>query len=366
MINYVNKISSMIDVIEFENFKNSVFFINKTDISVLFYKYNKEKTKNKTSMIFQNKYMKNEFKTVFRKIYKINSEKFILASYTLKMFDENIGEYNIKGKNLMIFFNYDKNFNSFEKGKIHNIKISPLNKSICNYKNKYIIVSFFDTGDKYKNKDKKKKNTNKDEQYNFENKDFNLAFQTFEEPKKNNKYRMNRGIDDYSYYDDYDYYDHSYDDSDDNNYDNEDNIYYSHDITVHLLGVFNIITEELVSIYEFDSIKILYNINDNILILAEKNKEKRKVEQIANETIFHNYYNEKTIDETMIFDFYKRDNYIAFLTFDEGLRICQDNFDYSYIISFICEKDNLIIASDKFIHCIWYSWSLELDLKKMK
>ena len=161
---------------------------------------------------------------------------------------------------------------------------------------------------------------------------------------------MNRGIDDYGYYDDYDYYDDDYDESDDNdnnNYDNEDNIYYSHDITVHLLGVFNIITEELVSIYEFDSIKILYNINDNILILAEKNKEKRKVEQIANETIFHNYYNEKTIDETMIFDFYKRDNYIAFLTFDEGLRICQDNFDYSYIISFICEKDNLIIASKK-------------------
>ncbi len=42
MINYVNKISSMIDVIEFENFKNSVFFVNKTDISVLFYKYNKK------------------------------------------------------------------------------------------------------------------------------------------------------------------------------------------------------------------------------------------------------------------------------------------------------------------------------------
>ena len=156
MINYVNKISSMIDVIEFENLKNSVFFVNNTDISVLFYKYNKE-TKNKTFMIFQNKYMKNEFKTVFRKIYKINSEKFILASYTLKMFDKNIWEYNIKGKNLMIFFNYNNNFNSFEKGKIHNIKISPLNKSICNYKNKYIIVSFFDTGDKYKNKDKKKK-----------------------------------------------------------------------------------------------------------------------------------------------------------------------------------------------------------------
>ena len=29
MINYVNKIDSMTDVIEFENFKNSVFFVNK-------------------------------------------------------------------------------------------------------------------------------------------------------------------------------------------------------------------------------------------------------------------------------------------------------------------------------------------------
>ena len=339
MIEYINKIEFMTDVIEFDNFENSAFFINNQDASVLFYKYNKQKK----NMHFDKKYITNKFKTFFRKLYKINSEKFIIASYTLKSYDKETYQYKIEGKNIMVFVD---NCN-FKISKTHNIKISPLNNTICNYKNKYIILSYFDTVKENKNKKKKKKN--KEEQYNFENNDFNSAFHEVEYIKKKREDR-------YAYYDYYDYYDdyeyepdqEEYDEYVKNYFGKFDNKYFSYDITEHLIGIFNIKTEELVTIYEFDPIKILYNIKDNILCLAEKRKDKRKVEQIANERMIHSYFNELSLGETNSSDLYKRDNYIAFLQFGDGLIVCQENFDYSNITSFVeSDKDNLIIASKK-------------------
>ena len=172
---------------------------------------------------------------------------------------------------------------------------------------------------------------------------------------KLNKIKKKRE-DRYAYYDYYDYYDdyeyepdqEEYDEYVKNYFGKFDNKYFSYDITEHLIGIFNIKTEELVTIYEFDPIKILYNIKDNILCLAEKRKDKRKVEQIANERMIHSYFNELSLGETNSSDLYKRDNYIAFLQFGDGLIVCQENFDYSNITSFVeSDKDNLIIASKK-------------------
>ena len=336
MIKFIDKIESMTDVIEFDNFENSAFFINNQDTSVLFYKYNKQKK----NMFFDKKYITNKFKTIFRKLYKINSEKFIMASYTLKSFDKTTYQYKIEGKNIMVFVDNS----NFKISKTHNIKISPLNNTICNYKNKYIILSYFDTVKENKNIKRK----NKEEQYNFENNDFNSAFHEVEYTKTRQE--------SYYYYDDYDYYDdYEYEPSPEeyNKYVNQyfgkfDNKYFSYDITEHLIGIFSIKTEELVTIYEFDPIKILYNIKDNILCLAEKRKDKRKVEQIANERMLHSYFNELSLGETNSSDLYKRDNYIAFLQLGDGLIVCQENFDYTNITSFVeSDKDNLIIASKK-------------------
>ena len=250
-INYIDKIESMTDVIEFDNFNKSSFFINKKYSSALFYKYNKVKRKNGTIMAFDEWYVTNEFKTIFRRLYKINSQKFIIASYTLKSYDEDAHLYQIEGKNIMVFIDS----NNFKIGKCHNIKISPLNNTICNFKNKYIILSYYDTLED-KNHIKRK---NKGEQYTFENLDFMSEFYAI------SNYHFS------------DYWDNHWNDDNDNN--NEHYYkpkYFSYDITEHLIGIFSIKTEELVTIYEFDPIKILYNINDNILCLFEKSKDKRK------------------------------------------------------------------------------------------
>ena len=327
-INYIDKIESMTDVIEFDNFNKSSFFINKKNSSALFYKYNKVKRKNGTIMAFDEWYVTNEFKTIFRRLYKINSQKFIIASYTLKSYDEDAHLYQIEGKNIMVFIDS----NNFKIGKCHNIKISPLNNTICNFKNKYIILSYYDTLED-KNHIKRK---NKGEQYTFENLDFMSEFYAI------SNYHFS------------DYWDNHWNDDNDNN--NNEHYYnsvykpkyFSYDITEHLIGIFSIKTEELVTIYEFDPIKILYNINDNILCLFEKSKDKRKKEQIANERMLHNYYNNYKLKKINNSNIYYRDSFVAFLQFDDGIKLCQDNFDYSNIISFVeSSKGNLIIASKK-------------------
>ena len=91
----------------------------------------------------------------------------------------------------------------------------------------------------------------------------------------------------------------------------------------------------------------MININDNLLCIMEISKNKKDVEQIANERMVNKYFNE-IIDEEIDFSEYIRENYISFLLFDEGIRLYQDNFDYSGITSFLeVDKGYLAIGSTK-------------------
>ena len=350
-LNFISKIDSITDVIELPNFKNSVFFVEGYEKKFFLHKYDKAKNSDKRKTILslsEKKYIKNKYEKVFRKLYKINQEKFIIASYTLKKKGED--QYVIEGINKMIFVDS----NTFEMKRSYDIKISPLNHSISDYKNKYIIVSYFNTIDK-KNKNKKNNNdsddddddnTIKEEQYNFEDNKYNEIFYKVE---RNNRY------DDYYYYDDYDYYDdylenvrRERDNYITRTYESFDNKYYSYDIAEHYLGIFNIFNEELVTIIEFDPIKIMYNINDNMLCLFEKSKQNKKDEQITNERMFHHYFNGIDLDEAETAHNYEREKYIGFLLFDEGSKLYQNDIDYSNITSFIeVDKGYLAIGSLK-------------------
>lgn len=311
----------MTDVIEFSHFKNYVFFVNNEDDTYLLHKYVKKKKKEKVILEPDKKNIKNKTKKIFRKLYKINSEKFMIASYTLKM---KLDEYVINGINKMYFVD-SKNFQIL---KSFDIKISPLNKAICNYKDKYILVSYFNTIKKPSNEEEntnKKKDPN-DELYNFEDHDFNKIYHKV--IKKKSYWN--------SYYEE-DYFDYQ-EEQRRCLYDDYENKYYSYDIAEHYIGIFNVKTDELVSIYEFDPVKIIFNIKDNLLFLLEKEKNEiqdKKTQQIINEIIYHHYFNELPFKEEELPDKYKRDNYISFLLFDEGLKICQENFSYSKITSFI-------------------------------
>ena len=331
IINFIDKLSSMTDVIEFSHFKNYVFFINNEEDTYLLHKYVKIKKNGKIVFQEDKKYIKNKPQKIFRKLYKINSEKFMIASYTLKV---KLDEYEIKGINKMYFID-SKNFqilNSF------NIKISPLNKAICNYKDKYIIISYFNFIKSSSNEDIKKKDPN-DELYNFEDNDFNKIY-----------HKTKKKIVNYWYYDDYD---DEYEEEKDYTsiYNEYTNAYYSYDIAEHYIGIFNAKTNEIVSIYEFDPVRIILNIKDNLLFLLEKEKNEiqdKKTQQIINEIIFHNYFNELPFKEDELSDKYKRDNYISFLLFDEGLKVSQENFSYSNITTFIeINKGILAIGSMK-------------------
>lgn len=275
MIRYIDSISSLTDVIEFPNFKNCVYFINNKNGSFLLDKYIKKKGNKKTIIYFDRAIIDNKAKKIFRKLYKINSETFIIASYTLKRSKKN----KIEGINKMLFLD-NKNFSILKE---HDIKISPLNHSIANYKDKYIIVSYFKVG----NNNPKKKND--DELINFKNK-FNKL--VWEIPYTENYNNVN--IESF--------------------YNKLEDINYSYDITEHCIGIFNLKTYELVTIYEFDPIIIIYNINNIFLSLLVKSEV----------------------------------NYICFLLFDEGIKIYQENFNYSFITSFLeINKGILAIGSMK-------------------
>ena len=306
MINFVDKINAINDVIEFPHLKNSVFFINNEEKKFLLYEYDKIKNNEKTKLIYnKKKYIKNPDKKVFRKLYQINEDKFIIASYTLKIKQAN--EYVIEGENKMIFINS----NNFEMNKSYDIKISPLNHSISNYKKKFLIISYFNTD-----------NNSFDNYINIISNLYNIV------SKKKN------------YYYEEDYYDSNY-------INDKYNTFYSYDIAEHLIGIFNINNEELVTIIEFDPIKRMININDNLLCIMEISKNKKDVEQIANERMVNKYFNEIK-DEEIDFSEYIRENYISFLLFDEGIRLYQDNFDYSGITSFLeVDKGYLAIGSTK-------------------
>ena len=213
-----------------------------------------------------------------------------------------------------------------------NIKISPLKYSITNYKDKYIIVSYFNTIDANKSI-----NSDKDKLYNFEDNKYIRLFHNFSHTEK--IFEVDEFDILYGYRDKYaTIYD----------YDSYENKYYSYDIKEHRIGLFNIKNEELVSIIDFDVIKRIYNLNNNFLCLFEKRKNKIQKEQIMNERIFHNYFNDKPIKEDDLAKYYIRENYLCFLMFDEGIKISQDILVSEDINCFLeVEKNFIAIGSNK-------------------
>ena len=330
-IQYLYQLLSISDVIEFSECKNSIIFLEKEETDYLLTKYNKIKNKDeKLSIKYEKKIIRNKHKKVYRKLYKINSDKFIISSYTLKYKEGD--KFKIEGINKMSFVHR----NDFSIHKSYNIKISPLNNSISNYKEKYILVSFFNIIKKKEENDKKK--DEKETQYDFEDSTYNEIF--------HNHFIYERNDD--LYYDDY-----YYDDEDlyrkINTYNNYNNKYYSYDITEHLIGIFSIKKEELVTIIEIDLTKNIYNINNYLLCLFSKNHQNKKKQQISTERVFHHYFNEIPLKESEFSFKYEKENYLAFLFFDEGCyKIDEILVDYSNISAFVeVDKGYLAIGSKK-------------------
>jgi hypothetical protein len=331
MLYFIQKIESISDVIEFQQNNNSIFFINNNDSEYLLHEYKKEKEKNnkKTSLIFNKKVIKNISGKIFRKLYLINSEKFIVASYTLKIKRDN--NYIIEGINKMSFFD---SYN-FKEGKSYDLKISPLYDSITNYKNNYIIISYFNT---INNDSINSLNLKKEKDiYNFEDKTYIKLFHNF------SHYEKVFEVDDYDIFYGYiDKYEVHYD------YESYESKYYSYDIIKHYIGIFDIRTEELVTIYDFDIVKRMYNINNNLLFLFEKIKNNIKIDQISNERLYHHYFNEIPIKENDLATHYKRGNYLSFVNIDDGFILSKESFIDNDITCFIqISNECLVIGSSK-------------------
>ena len=317
-IKLIDKFNSYVDVIELPKYKNSIFFLNNNNTNKLLYQYELENMDtNKTNFKLKAKInISNNTESVFRKLYPVNSDKFILASYTLKYKkDDNDNEYEIEGINQLKFINS----NNFCITKKYDIKISPFNHSVVNYKDNYLIISYFNTKDK-------DKNFKEENLYNFEDNINNRIFNIVHKRQY-----------DYYYYEDEDYYDYER-----NIYlEKEDMKYYSYDITDHLIGVFDVRTEELITIIEYDFVKIMCNIKNNLLFLFEKNVKSPKSNQYATEVFYHYYFD--NLVETQASAAYSRDKYLAFLSLDDGFKIIQENFNYDNITC-ILEVDEGYLA----------------------
>ena len=280
------------DVIEFPQYKNYFFLINEDgETEDLLYKYSKKNLKYKSIS-------KNEFQQPFRKLHYINQDKFLLASYTLKTKGE-----NISGINKMCIVDS----NTFEIKKSYNLKISPLKNSIETYKSKYLILSYFTTITKGEN-------NQDDPYYAFDDNYYNEIFHNLE-----------KGVWDYNYEDDVYYYKYQ------RCYDDYENFYYSYDIKQHYIGIYSIKYEEFITKIEFDLIKRLYNINDNLLCLFVRKGKSNKKTQIIFERFFHEYYNDIPLEETAEADNYKTENYLAYTLLDIGFNVLKGNVDYDNI-----------------------------------
>ena len=323
-IKLIDKFEEYVDVIELPKYKNSIFFLNNDKTNKLLYQYEIENMyTNKTSLKLKAKInVSNDTEPVFRKLYPVNSDKFILASYTLKFKDDD--EYVIQGINELRFVNS----NNFTIKRKYDIKISPFNHSVVNYKDNFLIISYFNTKDK-------DKNIKEENLYNFEDYNINKIFNIVHY-KTQIQY-------DYYYNDDGSDYDY------DEDYYNERNMFlekndmkfYSYDITEHLIGIFDVRTEELITIIEYDFVKIMCNIKNNLLFLFEKNLNTLKSNQFAIEAFYHYYFD--NLDETPASLDYTRDKYLAFLSLDDGFKIIQENFNYDNITC-ILEVDEGYLA----------------------
>jgi hypothetical protein len=318
-IKLIDKFESYVDVIELPQYKNSIFFLNNDGTNKLLYQYDIENMyTNKTKFILKAKInVSNSNEPVFRKLYPVNYDKFILASYTLKFKGED--GYVIQGINKLRFVNSNK----FCITRKYDIKISPFNHSVVNYKDTFLIISYFNTKDK-------DKNIQEENLYNFEDYKYNRIFNIVHYRKQYNYYYY--GDDEYD--DEYDYESNIY-------LEKEDIKFYSYDITDHFIGIFDVRTEELITIIEYDFVKIMSNIKNNLLFLFEKNLNTAKSNQFATEAFYHYYFD--NLDETPASLDYKRDKYLAFLSLDDGFKIIQENFDYDNITC-ILEVDEGYLA----------------------
>ena len=202
------------DVIEFPQYPDSFFYLSKLNKKILLYKSNK-------SYIYEEEISKNKFFQNFRRLYYINPKKFISASYTLKkQSGENI---SITGINKLCLVE-TKNFTIT---KTFDIKLSPLGNSIATFKDKYLIISYFNI---------------------------------IQEGDNLEDYNYNRNV-------------------------------YSYDIKQHCIGIFSIQYEEFVTKIEYNLIKRMYNINDHLLCLYVNQKKSFSDAIITYENIFYEYHN---------------------------------------------------------------------------
>ena len=299
------------DVIELPQYEDSYFLIREDDKENLLYK-NSKKGLNSEGIA------ENKFEQPFRKLHYINADKFMLASYTLI---NNKGK--ITGINKMLIVNS----NNFEINKSYDIKISPLN-NIEIYKNKYLIFSFFTTIEKDEENEK-------DPYYNFEDNFYNEIF-----------HKIIKKLDGY-YYDDYgdEFYREEYNE---HAYDEYENKYYSYDLKKHYIGIYSIEYEEFLTKIDFDFVKRMYNINDNLLFLFVRKGKNNKRTQISYERIFHDYYNDIPLEEISTAENYKTEKYLAFALLDYGMNVLSGNVDYDNITSFIETNQHcLVICSER-------------------
>ena len=310
-IEFLHKLESH-DVIQFPQYPNSVFMImrdEKEDDKFLLNEFPIKK-------VYE--FSKHKLDQEYRKLHYINPDKFIMASYTLK----GKGDV-ISGVNEMCLVDTD----SFEIRKRYNIKISPLNNSIATYKNKYLIISYFTT------LEKEEKNES-DPYYYFNDNFYNETFHNLYEKKSN------------YYYDDYD--DYHYESTFSPYYDDYDNSYYSYDLKQHYIGIYSIVFEQFVTKIEFDLLKMVYNIRENLLCVFVKKGTTNKRTQISYENIFHQYYNDIPYKESEYAEGYKTEKYLAYLVLDNGVNTLENNIDYDNITCFKeINQNGLAICSER-------------------
>ena len=99
-------------IIEFPQYHDSFFYTSENNKKILLYKSNK-------NYITKEKISKNSHLTIFRKAHYINSDKFILASYTTRKWVGN--GISDTGKNIMCLVETKY----FTIKKTYDIKISP-------------------------------------------------------------------------------------------------------------------------------------------------------------------------------------------------------------------------------------------------
>lgn len=282
------------DVIEFPAHPDSFFLIQNEDDKFSLKEYYK---KNFLQLISQH-----DYDTPFFKLHYINEDKFIMASYTLR---KKGGD--IQGKNEMCLMHSD----NFKINKKYNIKISPLNNSITTFKNKYLIISYFET---YKKEDEKEN----DPYYIFNDNFYNSIFH----------------CNIYNYYEE-DY--HNYNVS-----------FYSYDIKQHFIGIYSINYEEFVTKIEYDLIKCIYNLKDCLLCEFVQKGKTNKNTQVSYERNFHGYYNDIPLGESNDADNYKTQKYLGYISLDNGIIELESKIDYDEITSFKeINKNSLVICSEK-------------------